>query len=98
MHKYIVLESASLNPVLLRKPAKGIVNKYECIPPVFERGIDIRQREYCLKRAALLIHEIAGAIYIAIVSIYREKRERGDELNFDKINKLIGQENTKDNH
>src|SRR5690606_15683617 len=55
----IFLESAFFNPVAIRKTAKrhGINTDASFR---FERGIDIDNVEYCLKRAALLIHEIAG--------------------------------------
>src|SRR5690606_10783340 len=64
----------------------------------FERGIDIDNVEYCLKRAALLIHEIAGGdITSDIVDIYPKKKDDYHVfLTFDKINKLIGQEIPKD--
>src|SRR5690606_1073207 len=64
----------------------------------FERGIDINMTEYALKRAALLIREIAGG-YISseIVDLYSKKpQDRQVFLTFDKINNLIGQEIPRD--
>ncbi|HLT50842.1 MAG TPA: phenylalanine--tRNA ligase subunit beta [Arenibacter sp.] len=93
----IFLESAFFNPVAIRKTAKrhGINTDASFR---FERGIDIDNVEYCLKRAALLIHEIAGGdITSDIVDIYPKKKDDYHVfLTFDKINKLIGQEISKD--
>ncbi|MEZ4970576.1 MAG: phenylalanine--tRNA ligase subunit beta [Flavobacteriaceae bacterium] len=93
----IFLESAFFNPVSIRKTAKrhGINTDASFR---FERGIDIDNVEYCLKRAALLIHEIAGGdITSDIVDIYPKKKDDYHVfLTFDKINKLIGQEIPKD--
>lgn len=93
----IFLESAFFNPVSVRKTAKRhSINTDASFR--FERGIDIDNVEYCLKRAALLIHEIAGGdITSEIVDIYPKKKDDYHVfLTFDKINKLIGQEIPKD--
>ncbi|MEQ8219266.1 MAG: phenylalanine--tRNA ligase subunit beta [Arenibacter sp.] len=93
----IFLESAFFNPVSIRKTAKRhSINTDASFR--FERGIDIDNVEYCLKRAALLIHEIAGGdITSDIVDIYPKKKDDYHVfLTFDKINKLIGQEIPKD--
>ncbi|TQO36220.1 phenylalanyl-tRNA synthetase beta subunit [Arenibacter algicola] len=93
----IFLESAFFNPVSVRKTAKKHnINTDASFR--FERGIDIDNVEYCLKRAALLIHEIAGGdITSDIVDIYPKKKDDYHVfLTFDKINKLIGQEIPKD--
>lgn len=93
----IFLESAFFNPVSVRKTAKRhSINTDASFR--FERGIDIDNVEYCLKRAALLIHEIAGGdITSDIVDIYPKKKDDYHVfLTFDKINKLIGQEIPKD--
>ena len=93
----VFLESAFFNPVSVRKTAKrhGINTDASFR---FERGIDIDNVEYCLKRAALLIHEIAGGdITSDIVDIYPKKKDDYHVfLTFDKIHKLIGQEIPKD--
>lgn len=93
----IFLESAFFNPISIRKTAKrhGLSTDASFR---FERGIDIDNVEYCLKRAALLIHEIAGGdITSDIVDIYPKKKDDYHVfLTFDKINKLIGQEISKD--
>ncbi|MGB5555373.1 MAG: phenylalanine--tRNA ligase subunit beta, partial [Flavobacteriaceae bacterium] len=64
----------------------------------FERGIDIDNVEYCLKRAALLIKEIAGGdITSDIIDLYPKKKKDFEVfLAFDKIYRLIGQEIPKD--
>lgn len=93
----IFLESAFFNPVSVRKTAKRhAINTDASFR--FERGIDIDNVEYSLKRAALLIHEIAGGdITSDIVDIYPKKKDDYHVfLTFDKINKLIGQDISKD--
>ncbi len=94
----IFLESAYFDPVSIRKSAKrhGLSTDASFR---FERGVDINNVEYCLKRAALLIREIAGGdISSDIVDLYPKKKEDQQVfLTFDKINKLIGQEIPRDN-
>ena len=89
----IFLESAYFNPVSVRKTAKrhGLNTDASFR---FERGIDSTITEYALKRAAMLILEIAGGeITSDIVDIYPKKLEDFPVfLNFDKATKLIGQE------
>ncbi|HSP12654.1 MAG TPA: phenylalanine--tRNA ligase subunit beta, partial [Salegentibacter sp.] len=88
----IFLESAYFNPVSIRKTAKrhGLNTDASFR---FERGIDIESVEYALKRAALLITEIAGGeITSDIDDLYFKKIEDFQVfLTFDKVNKLIGE-------
>ena len=88
----IFLESAYFDPVSIRKTAKrhGLNTDASFR---FERGIDIENVEYSLKRAALLIKEIAGGnITSDIIDLYpKRKEDLGVFLTFDKIDKLIGQ-------
>lgn len=88
----IFLESAYFNPISIRKSAKrhGLNTDASFR---FERGIDIENVEYSLKRAALLIKEIAGGdITSDIVDIYPNKKKDFEVfLAFEKIDKLIGQ-------
>jgi phenylalanyl-tRNA synthetase beta chain len=60
----------------------------------FERGIDPSITEYALKRAALLIQEVAGGeITSDIVDIYPKKiADFPVVLNFNNVKKIIGQE------
>ena len=89
----IFLESAYFDPISIRKTAKrhGLNTDASFR---FERGIDIENVEYSLKRAALLIKEIAGGDITAdIVDLYPKKQKNYEVfLAFDKINRLIGQE------
>jgi len=89
----IFLESAYFNPVSVRKTAKrhGLNTDASFR---FERGIDPKITEYALKRAVLLIQEIAGGeITSDIADIYPNKIEDFQvRLSFDKVTKLIGQE------
>ena len=93
----IFLESAYFDPVSVRKTAKRHSLNTDASFR-FERGIDISMTEYALKRAALLIREIAGGhISSEIVDLYPKKvQERQVFLTFAKINALIGQEIPKD--
>lgn len=89
----IFLESAYFNPVTVRKTAKrhGLNTDASFR---FERGIDPNTTEYALKRAALLIQEIAGGeITSDITDTYPNKIEDFQvRLSFEKATKLIGQE------
>lgn len=89
----IFLESAYFNPVSIRKSAKRHQLNTDASFR-FERGIDPTITEYALKRAALLIQEVAGGeITSDIVGIYPKKIEDFSVvLNFNNVNKIIGQE------
>ncbi|MBM1107441.1 phenylalanine--tRNA ligase subunit beta [Aurantibacter crassamenti] len=93
----IFLESAYFDPVTIRKTAKrhGLSTDASFR---FERGIDIENVEYALKRAALLIKELTnGEITSDIVDFYPKQFEDHQVfLSFEKINKLIGEEIPKD--
>ncbi|OOV26399.1 phenylalanine--tRNA ligase subunit beta [Flavobacterium sp. LM5] len=93
----IFLESAYFNPVSIRKTAKRHQLNTDASFR-FERGIDPTITEYALKRAALLIQEVAGGeITSDIIDIYPKKAEDfAVFLNFNKVAKIIGQEIPKD--
>ncbi|NNL02876.1 MAG: phenylalanine--tRNA ligase subunit beta [Eudoraea sp.] len=90
--KSIFLESAYFDPVSIRKTAKrhGLNTDASFR---FERGVDINNVEYCLRRAALLIREITGGdITSDIIDLYpRKKDDYQVFLSFEKIDTLIGQ-------
>jgi phenylalanyl-tRNA synthetase beta chain len=89
----IFLESAYFNPVSVRKTAKrhGLSTDASFR---FERGIDPNITEYALKRAALLIQEVAGGeITSDIIDIHPKKIEPFTVfLNLQKAQKIIGQQ------
>lgn len=89
----IFLESAYFNPVAIRKTAKrhGLSTDASFR---FERGIDPTITEYALKRAAMLIREIAGGeITSDIIDLYPKKIEDFPvKFNFNNAAKVIGQE------
>jgi phenylalanyl-tRNA synthetase beta chain len=89
----LFLESAYFNPVTIRKAAKrhGLNTDASFR---FERGIDPNITEYALKRAALLLCEVAdGEITSDVIDIYPKKIEDFSVfLNYEKAFKLIGQE------
>ncbi len=93
----IFLESAYFDPVSIRKSAKrhGLNTDASFR---FERGIDIENVEFALRRAAILIAEIAGGdITSDVVDLYPNKvSDHQVFLSFDKINSLIGQEIPRD--
>lgn len=93
----IFLESAYFDPVSIRKTAKrhGLNTDASFR---FERGIDINNVEYALRRAAVLIQEIAGGLITSeITDLYPKKIEdHSVYLTYEKINTLIGQEIPKD--
>jgi len=93
----IFLESAYFNPVSIRKSAKRHQLNTDASFR-FERGIDPSITEYALKRAALLIQEVAGGeITSDIVDIYPKKFEGFSVfLNFKNAARIIGQELPKD--
>jgi phenylalanyl-tRNA synthetase beta chain len=93
----IFLESAYFNPVSVRKTAKRHQLNTDASFR-FERGIDPSITEYALKRAAILIQEVAGGeITSDIIDVYPKKVEDFSVfLNFDKVAKIIGQEISKD--
>ncbi|MDX1277867.1 phenylalanine--tRNA ligase subunit beta [Oceanihabitans sediminis] len=89
----IFLESAYFDPISIRKTAKrhGLNTDASFR---FERGIDPNITEYALKRATLLILELAGGeITSDIYDAYPKKINDFEiRLSYDNARKLIGQE------
>jgi len=89
----IFLESAYFNPVSIRKTAKrhGLNTDASFR---YERGIDPNITELALKRAVILIQEIAGGVVSSDIDDFYPKKIEDFQvfLTFDKINQLIGQE------
>jgi len=90
--KNVFIESAHFNSVYIRKTAKrhGLHT---------ERGSDPNITLYALKRAALLIKEMAGGeISSEIIDVYPNKiNECNVELTFKNLKRLIGKEIEKSN-
>ena len=87
----IFLESACFDPVYIRKSAKHhLLNTDASFR--FERGSDPNMTVWALKRAALLIKEIAGgSISSEIVDVYPEPVEHFKvEISFAHVHRLIG--------
>ncbi|HEX9825941.1 MAG TPA: phenylalanine--tRNA ligase subunit beta, partial [Flavobacteriaceae bacterium] len=93
----IFLESAYFNPISIRKSAKRHSLNTDASFR-FERGIDPNITEYALKRAALLILEVAGGeITSDLIDLYPKKIEDNQvRLSFDNAKKLIGEEIPRD--
>jgi phenylalanyl-tRNA synthetase beta chain len=89
----IFLESAYFNPVNIRKTAKRHSLSTDASFR-FERGIDPNITDYALRHAAILILQVAGGqITSDLIDIYPKKIEDHQVfLNFEKANKLIGEE------
>ena len=89
----IFLESAYFNPVSIRKSAKRHALNTDASFR-FERGIDPNFTKYALKRAALLISEIAGGkIASDILDLYPKKIEDFElVLSYKNVARLIGEE------
>ncbi len=89
----VFLESAYFDPVSIRKTAKrhGLSTDASFR---YERGIDIELVKYSLRRAAILIQEVAGgAISSEIIDEYPIKQEPHQVLlKYEYMNKLIGHE------
>ena len=93
----IFLESAYFDPISIRKTAKRHSLSTDASFR-FERGVDINNVEYSLRRAALLICELTGGdVTSDVVDLYPRKKEDYQVfLTFKKVNSLIGQEIPKD--
>lgn len=89
----VFLESACFHPAWIRKTARRFGLNTDASFR-FERGLDPNNTIYVLKRAALLIQELAGGkitgaiqdVYPKVVEPYRV------EVSYAKINSLIGKE------
>jgi phenylalanyl-tRNA synthetase beta chain len=89
----ILIESAYFNPVVIRKASKYHNLKTDASFR-FERGGDPNVVIYALKRAALLIKEIAnGKTASKIIDVYPAKIESAKiELNYAQMDNLIGKQ------
>lgn len=89
----IFLESAYFNPVSIRKTAKRHALNTDASFR-FERGIDPNITDYALKRAALMILEIAGGEIASDLMDHYPKKIKDFEvrLSFENATKLIGEE------
>lgn len=89
----VFLESACFHPTWVRKTARRFAMNTDASFR-FERGLDPNQTLYVLKRAALLIKEIAGGqITGEIQDIYPEEiKPYPVNITYKKINTLIGKE------
>jgi phenylalanyl-tRNA synthetase beta chain len=89
--KNVFLESAYFNPVYVRRTSKrhGLQTDSSFR---FERGVDPNNTLYPLKRAALLIKELAGgSISSEIVDVYPEEiKDFKVEVQYAHVDRLIG--------
>jgi phenylalanyl-tRNA synthetase beta chain len=91
--KNIFIESAYFDPTTIRKTSKYFNLKTDASFR-FERGCDPNITVYALKRAALLVKEIAGGeISSEIIDVYPEKVENKIvELSYQYLNTICGNE------
>lgn len=89
----IFLESAHFDPATIRKTARHH-NLSTDASFRFERGADINNTLYAMKRAALLITELAGGeVSSEVVDIYPDVVEGYSvDISYQNIDRLIGQE------
>ena len=89
----VLLESAYFNPTWIRKTARRFGLNTDASFR-FERGLDPNNTMYVLKRAALLIQELAGGkITGAVQDVYPAVAEPYTvEVTYEKINTLIGKD------
>ena len=91
--KNIFLESAYFNPVAIRKTSKRHTLKTDASFR-FERGADPEITTWALKRAIMLIKDIAGGLISSeIVDVYKNPVKRSRiEITYKNINRLIGKQ------
>jgi phenylalanyl-tRNA synthetase beta chain len=89
--KNIFLESAYFNPVAIRKTSKRHTLKTDASFR-FERGADPNMTVWALKRAIMLIKEVAGGkISSEVVDVYQEPIKNSIiDISYPNINRLIG--------
>lgn len=87
---HVFLESAYFNPVSIRKTSKYHGLKTDASFR-YERGCDPNITIYSIKRAALLIKELAGGTISEITDLYPTIiHEKEVILNYQRLNSLIG--------
>ncbi|MFM7022030.1 MAG: phenylalanine--tRNA ligase subunit beta [Flavobacteriales bacterium] len=91
--KNVFLEAAYFNPVSVRKTSKRISTKSDSSYR-FERGTDPNMVITALKRAALLIKEVAGGkIASEVVDVYPQPVQHfAVDLRYQRCNDLLGEE------
>ena len=89
----VFLESACFHPAWIRRSARRFGLNTDASFR-YERGLDANQTLYVMKRAALLIQELAGGVITgAIQDVYpTEIKPYRVELTYKKVNTLIGKE------
>ncbi len=92
----IFLESAHFNAISIRRSSTRHLLKTDAAK-VFEKGSDPNICVFALKRAALLIQELAGGTISNIIDIYPNPIEKKQvDVKFSHINRLIGDELSKE--
>lgn len=88
--KNVFLESAYFEPTSVRRTSKRL-NLTSESSYRFERGTDIEFLENALRRAALMIREIAGGTIHQIIDVYPVKYvPEPIEVRYERINRILG--------
>jgi phenylalanyl-tRNA synthetase beta chain len=86
----IFIESASFQPVSVRRTSKALGLKTEASYR-FERGTDILMLEHALDRAAYLVRKLAGGKTSPLLDAYpRGFQPRAVTVEYEKVNRVLG--------
>jgi phenylalanyl-tRNA synthetase beta chain len=86
----IFIESASFQPVSVRRTSKALGLKTEASYR-FERGTDILMLEHALDRAAYLVRKLAGGKTSSLLDAYpRGFQPRAVTVEYEKVNRVLG--------
>ena len=95
--KNIVIEAAIFSPVLIRKTSKKVLRSEASNR--FEKGLDPNRTYMAMKRSLHLLEKYADAEVVGGIlehNTYKETKEKEIEVTYDKINKVLGINLTKE--
>lgn len=94
--KNIIIESAIFNPTLIRKTSKKVLRSEASNR--FEKGLDPNRTYMAIERSMHLLEKYADAKIVSGIIEYKniDIKDKEIELSYNKINKVLGLELTKD--
>lgn len=94
--KNIIIESAIFNPTLIRKTSKKVLRSEASNR--FEKGLDPNRTYMAMERSLHLLEKYASAEIVSGIIEYKniDIKDKEIELSYNKINKVLGLELTKD--
>lgn len=94
--KNIIIESAIFNPTLIRKTSKKVLRSEASNR--FEKGLDPNRTYMAMERSLHLLEKYADAKIVSGIIEYKNMdiKDKEIELSYNKINKVLGLELTKD--